>query len=47
MKKMEEMNRREFLRNAGKVALGAVAVSSLPLSGVAEGGEDGKKRHWK
>ena len=31
-----EMNRREFLRTAGKAALGAVAVSSLPLSAVAE-----------
>ena len=34
-----DMNRREFLRTAGKAALGAVAVSSLPLPVVAEGKE--------
>ncbi|MBR5961362.1 MAG: FMN-binding protein [Clostridia bacterium] len=34
-----EMNRREFLRTAGKAALGAVAVSSLPLPVMAEGKE--------
>ena len=36
MKKTDEMNRREFLRSAGKVALGAVAASSLPLAHVAD-----------
>ena len=39
MEKMKEMNRRDFLRTAGKAALGAVAVSSLPLAAVAEGQE--------
>ena len=39
MEKMKEMNRRDFLRTAGKAALGAVAVSSLPISAVAEGQE--------
>ena len=34
-----DMNRREFLRTAGKAALGTVAVSSLPLPVVAEGKE--------
>ena len=34
-----DMNRREFLRTAGKAALGAVAVSSLPLPVMAEGKE--------
>ena len=34
-----DMNRREFLRTAGKAAVGAVAVSSLPLPVVAEGKE--------
>ena len=32
-----DMNRREFVRTAGKAALGAVAVSSLPLPVMAEG----------
>ena len=31
MKKIENMNRRDFLRAAGKAALGAVAVSALPM----------------
>ena len=35
MKTTDEMNRREFLRKAGKAMLGAVAVSSLPLTHVA------------
>ena len=39
MEKMKEMNRRDFLRTAGKAALGAVAVSSLPISAVAEAQE--------
>lgn len=47
MKKMNDMNRREFLRNAGKVALGAVVASSLPLSGAAAEGEEVKKWPWK
>lgn len=47
MKKMDEMNRREFLRSAGKVALGAVAATSLPLAHVAAEGEEGKKWPWK
>ncbi len=33
---MDKMNRREFLRSAGKTALGVVAASSLPLSAIAE-----------
>ena len=36
MKKLENMNRRDFLRAAGTAALGAVAVSSLPLAASAE-----------
>ncbi len=36
MENMKEMNRRDFLRKAGKAALGAVAVSSLPVLAVAE-----------
>ena len=34
MKKMDQLNRRDFLRTAGKVTLGAVAAGSLPLSHV-------------
>ena len=34
-----DMNRRDFLRTAGKAALGAVAVSSLPMPVMAEGAE--------
>ncbi len=36
MEKMKEMNRRDFLRTAGKGALGAIALSSLPMSVMAE-----------
>ena len=38
MDQMKEMNRRDFLRAAGKAALGAVAVGSLPMA--ASAGED-------
>ena len=36
MESMKEMNRRDFLRKAGKAALGVAAVSSLPMIAVAE-----------
>ena len=47
MNKMNDMTRREFLRNAGKVALGAAIATSIPLSGVASGTEEVKKWPWK
>ena len=36
MEKMKDMNRRDFLRTAGKAALGVAAVSCLPISALAE-----------
>ncbi len=36
MKRTNDMNRRDFLRMAGKAAVGAAAVTSLPLSAMAE-----------
>ena len=47
MKKMDQMNRRDFLRTAGKVTLGAVAASSLPLSHVAAEGNEAPVWPWK
>ena len=47
MKKMEPMNRREFLRSAGKVALGAVAAGSLPLAHVAAEEKETPVWPWK
>ncbi len=46
MKKTTEMNRRDFLRAAGKAALGAMAVSSLPLAHVAAEGEEQTTPVW-
>ena len=47
MEKMKDMNRREFLRKAGKAALGAVAVSSLPMIAVADEKEGAPEWPWK
>ena len=47
MKKMDQMNRREFLRTAGKVALGAAAVGSLPLTHVAAEEQAAPVWPWK
>ena len=44
MKQMDQMNRREFLRTAGKITLGAVAVGSLPLAHAAA--EETKAPVW-
>ena len=45
--KMDQMNRREFLRTAGKVALGAAAVGSLPLTHVAAEEQAAPVWPWK
>jgi len=46
MEKMKDMNRREFLRNAGKAALGAVALGAIPAS-VASAEEKAPVWPWK
>ena len=46
MKKPVDMNRRDFLRMAGKASLGAVALGSIPLS-VASGEDKTPVWPWK
>ncbi len=48
MKKIDSMNRRDFLRAAGKAAIGAAAIGSLPLARVAaEQTTETKAWPWK